>query len=118
MHCPLWSTTMGQKQAFIRLAGEVTERCANVARSRGLHTKAISLPYGGSAYAVSVLSGTDATVMLARRCADELLALLGAGLTEAGLTALLDRWSKPAADLAISSAKEFIFLSVSVNTLF
>lgn len=97
VHCPLWSTTLDQRQAFIRLAGEVTERCANVARGRGLHTRAISLPYGGSTYAVSVLSGTEATIMQVSRCTSELVALLGTGLTEAGLTALLERWSKPVA---------------------
>ena len=95
VHCPLWSTTMDQKQAFIRLVGEVTGRCATVARGRGLKTKAIALPYGGSTYSVSVLTGTEATVMPASRGAAELLALLGAGLTEEGLTALLERWSKP-----------------------
>ena len=84
-------------EAFIRLAGEVTERCANVARGRGLHTRAISLPYGGSTYAVSVLSGTEAAIMQVSRCTTELVALLGTGLTEAGLTALLERWSKPVA---------------------
>ena len=102
VHCPLWSTTLDQRQAFIRLAGEVTDRCANVARGRGLHTRAISLPYGGSTYAVSVLSGTEATIMQVSRCTSELVALLGTGLTEDGLTALLERWSKPAA--AASSA--------------
>ena len=97
VHCPLWSTTLDQRKAFIRLVGELTERCANVARGRGLHTRVISLPYGGSTYAVSVLSGTEATIMQVSRCTSELVALLGTGLTEEGLTALLERWSKPVA---------------------
>ena len=80
---------------MLRLLGEVTGRCATVARKRGLSTRAISLPYGGRNYSVSVLTGTEAAVMPASRGAAELLALLGAGLTEAGLTALLERWSKP-----------------------
>ena len=95
MHCPLWSTTMDQEQAWLRLLGEVTGRCATVARERGLSTRAISLPYGGRSYSVSVLTGTEAVVMPASRGAAELLALLGAGLTEESLTALLERWSKP-----------------------
>jgi hypothetical protein len=82
----------------LRLLGEVTGRCATVSRKRGLSTRAISLPYGGRAYSVSVLTGTEATVMPASRGMAELLALLGAGLTEEGLTALLERWSKPAVD--------------------
>ena len=101
---PLWSTTMGQNGAMVRLLGEVTERCANVGRQRGVRTCAVSVLYGGRNYAANVLSGTVAVTMSASKRGEELLALLGSGLTEESISALLHRWSLAAAAASGRSA--------------
>ena len=97
LHVPLWSATMGQGAAMVRLLGEVTERCARESVLRGVPTCAISVLYSGRPYSASVLSGTAATKMTASKCGEELLALLGGGLTEEGISTLLRRWSQAAA---------------------
>ena len=95
VHVPLWSTSMGQDAAMVRLLGEVTERCATEGGRRGVQTRAISVLYAGRTYSAAVLSGTVATTMMPGKCGGELLALLGSGLTEEGISTLLRRWSQP-----------------------
>ena len=104
VHVPLWSTTMGQSAAMVRLLGEVTERCAVEGGKRGVSTRAISIIYGGRAYSAAVLQGTVATCMTASKCGEELLALLSGGLTEEGISILLRRWSQTAATSSSSSS--------------
>ena len=53
------------------------------------------LLYAGRTYSAAVLSGTVATTMMPGKCGEELLALLGSGLTEEGISTLLRRWSQP-----------------------
>lgn len=96
VHCPLWSTTLGQEAAMMRLTGVVTERCAAVARKNDLSTKAVRVQYGGRSLEATVLSGTAAVAMTESKRGEELLALLGSGLTEVGISALLNRWSQTA----------------------
>lgn len=80
---------------MVRLLGEVTERCATEGGRRGVQTRAISVLYAGRTYSAAVLSGTVATTMMPGKCGEELLALLGSGLTEEGISTLLRRWSQP-----------------------
>jgi len=101
---PLWSATMGQSAAMVRLLGEVTERCAVEGGRRGVSTRAVSVLYGGRNFNASVLSGTVATTMTAGKRGEELIALLGGGLTEEGISTLLRRWSQAAAPSSPSPA--------------
>lgn len=80
---------------MMRLIEEVTKRCAAVAQQKGVRTCAMSALYGGKGYSVAVLAGTAAVQMTTAKLGEELLALLGSGLTEEGLSTLLNRWSQP-----------------------
>ena len=97
VHCPLWSTTVGQQAAFVRLLAEVTQRCAHAAQAGALATAEVTAAYGGSAHAVTVLAGTVATKMDERSRSAALLALLDNGLSEEALQAFLTQWSVQAA---------------------
>ena len=92
----LWSAkAVDLQQAFIRLSGEVTRRCAAEARKQGRHTKAVSLRFSTKPYSVSVLSGSEAAVVMEPvALSTDLLMLLSQGLTEERLQKLLRRWSK------------------------
>ena len=95
VQCPLWSAVVDLKMALVKLAGEVTHRCALAARQpQGSATRATSLRFGGTSYQVTVLSGTVASRMTAAELGTDLIVLLADGLTEDRLTALLKRWSK------------------------
>ena len=95
VYCPLWDATVAQSAAMVRLIGEVTTRCSNVARQNGLHRKAVKVQYAAHEYEASVLSGTVGSLgMSASKRGEELLSLLGSGLTEEGISALLHRWSQ------------------------
>ena len=118
VHVPLWSTSMGQSAAMVRLLGEVTQRCAVEAGRRGVPTCAVSAVYGGRAYSVSVLSGTVAVQMEANKRGEELLALLGSGLTEEDISVLLRRWSQAAAAPSSSSSLSSAKAKASAFSLF
>lgn len=95
VHCPLWSATVGQGLAMFRLLHEVTERCSTKARDGRVLTKAVEVHYGGrSIGSCNVLSGSAAVGMTACKRGEELLALLGSGLTEERLSTLLNRWAQ------------------------
>ena len=94
VNCPLWSTRMDLKTAFVRLVAEVTERMSLNARNKGISSRGASARFGGSDYQVSVLDGTLAAFVEADELAEDLLVLLADGLTEERLVALLTRWSK------------------------
>jgi len=97
VHVPAWSTTMDQREAFVRLVGETTEKMTNHARNAlgGRSTATVSARYGGRDYSVAVISGTAAVTMTAEQRGEELLALLGSGLQTGDLTTLCSRWSRP-----------------------
>ena len=94
VECPLWSTRMDLKTAFIRLVAEVTQRLSHAARGQGASSRGVSARFGGSDYQVSVLDSTFAAFVEADELAEDLLVLLADGLTEERLVALLKRWSK------------------------
>ena len=98
VHVPLWSTSMGQGAAMVRLLGEVTERCANEGRRRGVPTRAVSVLYAERNCSASVLSGTKGATMANRARGRQLLLLLGGGLTEETFSSLLHRWSEAAVE--------------------
>ena len=88
---------MGQRDGFIRLAGEMSTRTMH---ARGLatpSTRPVRAAFRGTPYEVMVFSGTVATTMTARGCGDAMLALLARGATEESVTALLRQWAAPAA---------------------
>ena len=96
VHVPAWSTTMDQREAFVRLVGETTEKMTRHAHSSsGRSTATVSARYAGRDYSVAVISGTVAMTMTAEKRGEELLALLGSGLKTGDLTNLCARWSQP-----------------------
>jgi hypothetical protein len=92
----LWcAKAVDLQQAFIRLAGEVTQRCAEEAHKQGRHTKAVSLRFSTKPYSVSVLTGSEAAVVMEPvELSTDLLMLISQGLSEERLQKLLRRWSK------------------------
>ena len=97
--CPLWgSGKTDLKMAFVKLTGEVTHRCASLAREKGLHTTEVPLQFGGKPYSLSVVSGTRAGQMSTTERSIDLLMLISDGLTDGRLTTLMRRWSKRGAD--------------------
>jgi len=97
VHVPAWSTTMDQREAFVRLVGETTTKLTNHAAlpGSGRSTATVSARYAGRDYSVAVISGTVAMTMTAEKRGEELLALLGSGLKTGDLTSLCSRWSQP-----------------------
>ena len=83
---------------MVRLLGEVTERCANEGRRRGVPTRAVSVLYAERNYSASVLSGTKGAMISNRSRGRQLLLLLGGGLTEETFSSLLHRWSEAASE--------------------
>ena len=107
--CPLWSTKMDLKMAFMKTVSEVTHRCAVKAREPGSsRTRGTSARFGGAPFTVTVLDGTVAQTMSAAELSVDLLVLLHDGITEERLAALVTRWSKARArgSAAASSAMD------------
>ena len=101
VRCELWSTTVDLKMALTKLVSEVTQRCATESVSAGLSTKACQILFAGQRYEMTVLSGTAVLEMTPVERATDLLMLINYGLTSERLAALLRRWSKRAAPMAM-----------------
>ena len=94
--CPLWSTSLGARQAFVRLAGELSARIAAVNGPSTPSKRPVTVEFRATSYQVVVFHGTVACAMSPKSLGDEMLALLASGITEERVTALLSRWSFPA----------------------
>ena len=95
IECPLWSTKLDLKTAFVRVVAEVTQRLSLAARGQEhVSMRGVSARFGGKDYQVSVLDSTFAAFVEADELAEDLLVVLADGLTEERLVALLKRWSK------------------------
>ena len=94
VNCPLWSSAPDLKMAFIKVASEVTARCAAKARKEGLSTREVHLQFGGTRYSATVVSGTVAVEMTTAERSVDLLVVLSDGLTAERLETLIRRWSK------------------------
>ena len=84
---------MGQREAFVRLCGEMTARIAAVRGPSTPSTRPITVEFRSTQYQVQVFNRTHACTLPPQVCGDEMLALLLNGITEAGVTALLSTWS-------------------------
>jgi hypothetical protein len=93
---PLWSKPVGQREGFIRLCGEMTERIKAVRGPSTPSTRPVNAEFRGTSYQVMVFNGTLACTMAPPQLGSEMLTLLTNGITEVGVTALLSRWSIPA----------------------
>ena len=105
--CPLWSTTLGQRDAFVRLLGEVSTRITQARGPTTPSTRSVQVEFRGQLYQVLVFKRTSACTMTAKERGDEMVAMLASGITEERVTALLTRWSlaaTPNLSLAASAA--------------
>ena len=94
--CPLWSTAMGQRQAFVRLAGEMSARIVAVNGPSTPSKRPVAVMFRETSYEVMVFTGTVACTMSPTSLGNEMLAMLASGVTEERVTTLLSRWSVPA----------------------
>ena len=94
--CPLWSVSLGQRDAFVRLAGELSARIAHARGPTTPSTRPVQAEFRGQPYQVLVFARTSACAMTAKERGDEMVAMLASGVTEERVTALLERWSQAA----------------------
>ena len=94
--CPLWSTTLRPREAFVRLAGELSTRITAVNRPETPSKRPVRVEFRGDTYQVVVFHGTMACTYSEKKLGEEMMALLARGVTDAGVADLLSRWSLPA----------------------